>query len=379
MNSLLAFCAGEVHRKQKTNSFVKYSNGNYGTSYYNQAIQKLCVALGNLNTSSATLESMVSSIFLLISYEMKFGSSFSNLQLHIDGIRSYLAKYLKPTLIEGLSSADQGNLHGPGVTPFCAQVLLWMAYIDVSGVRGLTTFRLYDFLDHDPTSCLHLDSLFPHARSSYRILYGETYPADQVQDDFENYRPVEMVHHNLRFRRRIWRVADAEENLEPCQDSTGAIWDDLIAFDRKYADLMSEHLVVTAYKGHRVIDTVRAAVSAHYANLILHRLLLTPSRPPLPMQRDALSKLVKIVHNVSNATECGVMIGWPWEPLIAGIETEDEIHRDWLKSYLKASGSLGKEFVWAGSVLEQVEKMRTKGEQIGGASRIRQLLHGSVM
>lgn len=142
---------------------------------------------------------------------------------------------------------------------------------------------------------------------------------------------------------------------------------------------MSEHLVATAYKGHRVIDTVRAAVSAHYANLILHRLLLTPSRPPLPVQRDALSKLVKIVHNVSNATECGVMIGWPWEPLIAGIETEDEIHRDWLKSYLKASGNLGKEFVWAGLVLEQVEKMRTRGEQIGGASRLRQLLHGSVM
>lgn len=59
-------------------------------------------------------------------------------------------------------------------------------------------------------------------------MFGDSYPADQIQDDFENYRPLEMIHADYSFRHRIWKLASAEQSGEICKDTAGSIWNDLI-------------------------------------------------------------------------------------------------------------------------------------------------------
>lgn len=126
MQSMLAVSASELHRLGTGNSLVKSKDvQDPGLRYYGLALQKLFVALGELKTSKFNLESIISALYLLITYESRFGSSVSNLKLHIEGARSYLESYLQDQLNTG---ALQGNSpDSTEMTPFCAQLLLWMA------------------------------------------------------------------------------------------------------------------------------------------------------------------------------------------------------------------------------------------------------------
>ena len=49
----------------------------------------------------------------------------------------------------------------------------------------------------------------------------------EVQDDFENYRALELVNQDYSFRYRICRLAEAIEDGKPIDDSAEAIWDDI--------------------------------------------------------------------------------------------------------------------------------------------------------
>lgn len=107
-----------------------------------------------------------------------------------------------------------------------------------------------DFLNN--TSCheLHLDRLFTFARSSYRWMYGDDYPIEEVRDDLENYRPLEMIHHDYTFRYRICR-ATVSQSLgdEAGMESAQCIWDDLVAFGEVCEWSTSSFLSLTLCQG----------------------------------------------------------------------------------------------------------------------------------
>lgn len=44
-----------------------------------------------------------------------------------------------------------------------------------------------------------LQSMFRFARHSYLYIHGEQYPAEQHQDDLENYCPLELIHQDYLF------------------------------------------------------------------------------------------------------------------------------------------------------------------------------------
>lgn len=102
-------------------------------------------------------------------------------------------------------------------------------YVDVSCVRGLLSFRLMDFLNSAGIPDLKPDQLFLKARASCRRLYGEGYPSEEVQDDLENYRALELIHKEYLFRHRIWQLAEAQTQGNLDFDDAEAIWDDLNA------------------------------------------------------------------------------------------------------------------------------------------------------
>lgn len=74
-----------------------------------------------------------------------------------------------------------------------------------------------------------MNRLFTVARTSYHNIFGDSYPIEQMQDDLENYRPLELVHKEHSFRYRIWRLAEANERGQCCADAVESLFEDLEA------------------------------------------------------------------------------------------------------------------------------------------------------
>ena len=125
MRSILALSASELHRLGKDNHELALTkNRDPGLSHYGLALQELLVVLSDLKNPKYSLESVLGALYLLICYEAKFGVSVFNLKLHIEGVRSYIESQLATIIKQGTSSDRIGK---SPLTPYCAQLLLWMA------------------------------------------------------------------------------------------------------------------------------------------------------------------------------------------------------------------------------------------------------------
>ena len=70
---------------------------------------------------------------------------------------------------------------------------------------GLTE-SLYDYVISSKNPALHPDHLHRCARLWGRCFWGEQYPDQEVLDDIENYRALELLHAGFCFRHRTWKV-----------------------------------------------------------------------------------------------------------------------------------------------------------------------------
>lgn len=70
---------------------------------------------------------------------------------------------------------------------------------------GLTE-SLYDYIMQSNNPALNPDHLHRCARLWGRCFWGEQYPDQEVLDDIENYRALELLHAGFCIRYRTWRV-----------------------------------------------------------------------------------------------------------------------------------------------------------------------------
>lgn len=69
-----------------------------------------------------------------------------------------------------------------------------------------------------------IQNLFSVARHSHGYIYGQQYPAEEQQDDLENYCPLQLIHQDYLFRYRILRLAERNHRGEPIQFELEALW-----------------------------------------------------------------------------------------------------------------------------------------------------------
>lgn len=70
---------------------------------------------------------------------------------------------------------------------------------------GLTE-SVYDHVMQSKNPALNPDHLHRCARLWGRCFWGELYPDQEVLDDIENYRALELLHAGFCMRHRTWRV-----------------------------------------------------------------------------------------------------------------------------------------------------------------------------
>lgn len=77
-----------------------------------------------------------------------------------------------------------------------------------------------------------LHKLFTFSRHSYLFIYGQQYPAEQHQDDLENYCPLELIHQDYLFRYRIWRLAERYYRGKVIQSELETLWTEINIFKK---------------------------------------------------------------------------------------------------------------------------------------------------
>ena len=70
---------------------------------------------------------------------------------------------------------------------------------------GLTE-SLYDYVLQSGNPALHPDRLYRCARVWGRCFWGKQYPDQEVSDDMENYRALELLHAGMALRNRTWQL-----------------------------------------------------------------------------------------------------------------------------------------------------------------------------
>ena len=95
------------------------------------------------------------------------------------------------------------------------------------------------------------------------------------------------------------------------------------------------------------------AVNNFYAQILFHRRLFDPVRPPTALHRQALTNIIDNAHKQYTA-DPRLLRRLHWPLLMAIIETDDPIQREWLRERLYEMRAFHSEHMWAFEIAEDV-------------------------
>lgn len=213
MRMLMAVAAGDMHRRGlETRSLREPTADDHARYHYGMAVQgfRHMLETPRRDISRAELEMIFLSMFLMVMYEWQFGN-VRHLQLHLRGTRSLLENH--PELFQDrgvddvFSLMDDTSESVPRLVLAPVQMLLWILYVDIEAQSMGLCESLYDYMVTSGNPSLNPDHLHQCARLWGRCFWGDQYPDQQVMDDNENYRGLELIHVSMKMRHAIWKLA----------------------------------------------------------------------------------------------------------------------------------------------------------------------------
>ncbi|CAL5873038.1 uncharacterized protein PFLUO_LOCUS7307 [Penicillium psychrofluorescens] len=384
MRMILALSASDMHRS----GLVVRSPGrptadDHGRYHYSLAVKEFRQLLETprRQVSLAELEMIFATMFLMITYEWQFGHSVRHLQLHLHGVRSLLESHPQLFHIKDVNdvflSSERGDPADGAVTNVSfipEQFLLWILYIDASCRPMGLTESLYDYVMQSGNPALSPDHLHRCARLWGRCFWGEQYPDQEVLDDIENYRALELLHVGFCLRYQTWRaLVDAGSDSADTSDS---IFREIVASREKYSDLFITAKFAGAVSARRTLNTIYMAVCTFYAQILLHHRLLCVDSGPTSIHRQSTTGIVDIARK-QYASDPKLLRRLHWPLLMAVIETDDVDQRTWLRQRLFDLRDFHSEYAWANDVADQIlaQQEVSQGRRVNLAEVLLQRLH----
>ncbi|KAJ5953725.1 hypothetical protein N7501_008004 [Penicillium viridicatum] len=318
MRMILALSASDMHR----NGLIVRSQ-DHGRYHYSQAVKEFRQLLETpRQVSLDDVETVFATVFLMIAWEWQFGHSVRHLQLHLQGV-SFIPE----------------------------QFLLWILYIDASCRPIGLTESLNDYVAQSGNLALQPDHLHRCARLWGRCFWGEQYPDEEVLDDIENYRALELLHAGFCLRHRTWKVliesaAGTAESVEP-------LFREILNTREKFSDLFVTARFAGSVSARRTLNTIYMAVCTFYGQVLLHRRLLCVDALPLGIHQQATTGIIDICQK-QFWSDPKLLRRLHLPLLMAVIETNDMTHQRWLRQRLWELRDFHSEFVWAHDVAEQI-------------------------
>ncbi|BAE58956.1 unnamed protein product [Aspergillus oryzae RIB40] len=216
MRMILALSASDMHR----NGLIVRTPGrptaeDHGRYHYGLAVKEFRQSLVSpRQVSPAELEAIFATMFLMVTYEWQYGHCVRHLELHLQGVKSLLESHPELFQIKDVNNvllsmeSEESNEPESRVSFIPEQLLLWilLRYIDASCQPMGLSESLYDYVLQSGNPALHPDRLYRCARVWGRCFWGKQYPDQEVSDDMENYRALELLHAGMSLRHRTWKL-----------------------------------------------------------------------------------------------------------------------------------------------------------------------------
>ncbi|KAJ5772565.1 hypothetical protein N7520_003094 [Penicillium odoratum] len=357
MRMILALSASDMYRHGlAVRSPGRPTAEDHGRFHYSLAVKEFRQLLETprRQVSVAELEIIFATMFLMVVYEWQFGNSVRHLQLHLHGVRSLLESHPQLFRIKDVNDVfltaddDPTSLEdavAAKVSFIPEQFLLWM----LSRPMGLTE-SLYDYVMQSNNPALHPDHLHRCARLWGRCFWGKRYPDQQVLDDIENYRALELLHAGFTLRHRTWKVL-VDSGSAP--DTAESLFREIISTRDKYSDLFITAKFAGAVSARRTLNTIYMAVCTFHAQILAHRRLLCVDSLPAAIHRQATAGIIDIARK-QYAADPRLLRRLHWSLLMAVIETDDANQQVWLRQRLFELRGFHSEYVWANEMADEV-------------------------
>ncbi|CAG7954649.1 unnamed protein product [Penicillium olsonii] len=362
MRMILAIAACDMHR----NGLVTRSPGrptadDHGRYHYGLAVKEFRQLLETpRQVSLDEVETVFATVFLMIAWEWQFGHSVRHLQLHLQGVRSLLETHPRLFRIKDMNemflapeiqTPSNENSTVARVSFIPEQFLLWILYIDASCRPTGLTESLNDWVVQSGNPALHPDHLYRCARLWGRCFWGEQYPDEEVLDDIENYRALELLHAGFCLRHKTWKVL--VESAAGTAAPKESLLREIMAIREKFSDLFITARFAGSVSARRTLNTIYMGVCTFYAQALLYRRLLCVNAPPAALDKQATAAIIDISQK-QFISDPKLLRRLHWPLLMAVIETGDITHQAWLRQRLWELRDFHSEFVWAHDLAEEI-------------------------
>ncbi|KAM5350023.1 hypothetical protein ACJ41O_006528 [Fusarium nematophilum] len=350
-----------------------------GLRHYSAALQTMAGIVANDAASAyMDLDVLTSTLFLMIMYEQIHGDSrCQGLSTHLVGV-SHIIERRYGHALRHLSSSPGREHQGRGcalmrtaepeistqLSQYSARLLARISGMDSSasfyGLGGQVTGILQNMMTADGDrrkSISHselmdnVNRLEKYSNPLYRAVWGDRYPQTEMVDDLENRSVYDLLGACTQLRFMVSKLAGVVTHVDSA--AAAPLISDVEAAIRhlgqRYADLLevAVGLSMDTDNSHRLVANVRWIVPSYYAEVLKFLRISRGKRPEVESSaehQNALRIITSLAVQGFRHEGDAAMLRIAHPLFIVALETNDEVHRQWILERFDGLSQFGRHF-----------------------------------
>ena len=389
MHMLLALGGREIQFRR--NRYAEEDRGPWTPlGHYSCALRMMAEAINTNDTKRLDLDSLHTVVYLMLLYEQKYGDEKCfGVSNHLKGASQILVSRHKkiklptPSLTNrrtGTSALVRrtDTLETEELSLYSARILVWIALYDGAaasfGLGGHLNAALSSLMSDD-TECQtvinpfqqleQFDRLHRFSNPLYRVMWGDSYPQNELVDDVENRSVYELLTSCAQVRCMVAELAGIDRtDTVAFEQQARAVELCIQRVGSEFVELMevAGELSIQTDNSHRLVANIRANVPFYWA-VVLDYLRTMESSPGASLsrrQRNALREIMNLAFQAykHGGDEAMRRIAWPL--FMVAIETDDLVHRDWVLERFDSISQFGKNFERAYQFLHDITERQNR-------------------
>lgn len=345
------------------------------------------------NEASSHMDSILATLWLMMQWEQRFGDGHGlGLKSHLNGLAAVLtSKYPALSNLNGVAKGVSLDVLGSEISlnsnrnireyaplsTFATRMLVWFSSFDASaatyGLGGQVNSSLTQLLSHvtDEDEDNPIKGYFKvhqHSNALFRTVWGEAYPQSELLDDLENREIFYLLGECGQLRYMVAELAkQLYHDVTDAGEQISAVEKAIRLVGRKHSEILRVATSLSSDESNhkRLISNVRYIVPNFHAT-VLHFLRITRFNQILDeRQRLSLREIMTLAFKSFKHEGDTAMMRISWPLFMAGLETDDLLHREWILERFRSLGRFGlnykRAFLLLEAVIEQQEKL---GERV---------------
>jgi len=346
-------------------------------AHYGAAMRLMAEAVGSIETSHH-LDVVLAVLWLMMLYEQRFGDGTGNgLSKHLKGAVSILRTRSHVLTVHSTATREPEPGHQIVSTTmtqeqsqlipslFATRMIVWMLGIDAIassyGLGGQLNMELYrlccpETVKGDMEAVFNwAGSLHRHTRPLFRTIWGDVYPTYEILDDLENTEVNDLSRESAQLRYMVAELASLyHKDFESAKRREKTVEQVLWLIGAKHADLLEVAATIRegSIEWRRLYSNIRLIVP-HYHAVVLEFFRVTdPQGTRNDRQRLALGEIMKLAFQAHKYEGDTAIRHIAWPLLVAFLETDDFVHREWILQRFKSLRVFGNNYWRAQKLLE---------------------------